>query len=34
LETVREEDATADELQRPLLETSESPRDASGTDRS
>jgi cell division initiation protein len=33
LETVGEENANADELQRPLLETSESPRDVSGTDR-
>ena len=33
LETVGEENANADELQRPLLETSEGPRDVSGTDR-
>jgi cell division initiation protein len=34
LETMTEENGEADELQRPLLETSESPRDMSGTDRS
>jgi hypothetical protein len=34
LETMTEENGEADELQRPLLETSENPRDMSGTDRS
>jgi cell division initiation protein len=33
LETMREENGESDELQRPLLETSENPRDVSGTDR-
>jgi cell division initiation protein len=33
LETIGEENGAPDELQRPLLETSESPRDVSGTDR-
>jgi cell division initiation protein len=34
LETMGEDNEESDELQRPLLETSESPRDVSGTDRS
>ena len=33
LETMGEENGNADALQRPLLETSEGPRDVSGTDR-
>ena len=34
LETMTDESGEADELQRPLLETSESPKDMSGADRS
>jgi cell division initiation protein len=33
LETMGEENGTSEELQRPLLETSETPRDLSGTQR-